>query len=149
MNAFLTTSPEVWRCAAVGLLFAFYSLESATPLWYFYWMWFIAGVLTQGPGMLLTDLLPLLFPSLGFLHPSWSPYLQPEQAGKFWTFWGFFFLDLYFIPLGLVAGYFIFKWRRSILEKEGERHPKIGALLQSIGLPFVLLARSLKKSLKK
>ncbi len=144
VNAFLTTSPEVWRCAAVGLLFAFYELESAVPLWYFYWMWFIAGI-TQGPGMLLTDLLPVL---LGLPRLP-SGYLQPEQVGKFWTFWGFFFLDLYLIPLGLVAGYFIIKWRRSVLEKEGRSNPIFLAILQGVGLPFVLLWQGLKKGFKK
>jgi len=148
VSTLLTTSPEVWRSAAIGLLFAFYGLESVAPLWYFYWMWFIAGALTQGPVMLVTDLLPALFPSLGFLHQSWSGYLTPEQAGKFWTYWGFFFLDCYFIPLGLVAGYFIIKWRKSILEKEGRRHTLFWAFLQGIALPFVLLRQGLKKAFK-
>lgn len=144
----LTTSPEVWRSAATGLLFAFYSLESASPLWYFYWFWFIAGALTQGPAMLVFDLLPVLFPSLGFLRYSWSPYLDPAQAGKFWHYWGFFFLDCYFIPLGLVAGYYIVKWRKGILEKEGERHALLWGFLQGLGLPLVLLRQSLKGASK-
>ena len=135
----LSTSPEVWRATTFGLLYAFYSLGSAVPLWYFYWGWFVAGV-TQGPGMLITDLLPVL---LGLGRPYESPYLSPEQAGKFWHYWGFFFLDEYLLPLGLVAGYFIIKWRISVLEKEDERHPRSWGFLEGIGLPFVLLRRRL------
>lgn len=145
INTLLGATPELYRSIAFGLLIAFYSLASANPLWYFYWTWFIAGALTQGPTMLVTDLLPALFPSLGFLRASWSPYLTPEQVGNFWNYWGYFFLDCYFIPLGLVAGYFIIKWRKSVLEKEGERHPLFWGFWEGIGLPYVLIWRNLKK----
>ncbi|MEW6717133.1 MAG: hypothetical protein AB1345_06500 [Chloroflexota bacterium] len=131
----LSASPEVWRSAALGLLFAFYGLGSARPLWYYYWTWAWAGIV-----MPLGEL-PKLFGAAGV---PWSPYFAPEQAGRFWHYWGFALLDAYILPLALVAWYYIFQWRKSALEKEGERHVKLSAFLESIGLPWVLLRRAMK-----
>jgi hypothetical protein len=135
-NTLLAAGPEFWRSTAIGLLFAFYALGSAKPLWYFYWGWFL-GAVTMYPGEILR--------LLGFIEIPWSPYLRPEEAGMFWHYWGNFFLDAYIVPLGLVAGYFIIRWRRSVLEKEGERHPGFWGFWEGIGLPFVLLGRALKR----
>ncbi|MEW6405266.1 MAG: hypothetical protein AB1649_26025 [Chloroflexota bacterium] len=131
----LSASPEVWRSAALGLLLAFYSLGSARPLWYYYWTWAWAGIV-----MPLGEL-PKLFGAAGV---PWSPYFAPEQAGRFWHYWGFALLDAYILPVALVAWYYIFQWRKSVLEQEGERHPGFWAFWEGIGLPWVLLWRTIK-----
>jgi len=131
----LSGSCEIWRSSAIGLLFAFYALGSAKPLWYWYWTWFVGGVV-QGSGMLAI--------AVGQIEDPMKSYLRPEQAGFFWHYWGFFILDLYLLPLGLVAGYFIIKWRGDALEKENARHPRFWGFWEGIGLPFVMLRRLLK-----
>jgi len=131
----LSSSPEVWRSAALGLLFAFYGLGSAKPLWYFYWTWAWAGII-----MPLGELPKLL----GGAGVPWSGYFAPEQARMFWHYWGFALLDAYVLPLAVVTWYYIFQWRKSALENEGERRVKVSAFLESIGLPYVLLWRAMK-----
>ncbi|MBM3144612.1 MAG: hypothetical protein FJ010_06505 [Chloroflexi bacterium] len=133
----LSSSPEIWRSTAVGLLFAFYCLGSAKLLWPYYWTWAWAGII-----MPLAEL-PKLFGAAGV---PWSPYFAPEQAGMFWHTCGFALLDAYIIPLAPVVFFYIFEWRKSELEKEGERHIGISAFLETIGLWWVLLWRAMKHS---
>jgi hypothetical protein len=131
----LSGSPEIWRSTAVGLIFAFYGPDSARSLWYYYWAWAWAGIV-----MPLAEL-PKLFGAAGV---PWSSYFAPEQAGMFWHYWGFALLDAYILPLALVVWFYIFQWRKGVLEKEGERRVMLSAFLESIGLPLVLLWRAMK-----
>lgn len=140
LETFLTTSPEVWSATAFGLFFAFYSLRSANFFWYFCWPLFWAGVVMYGAE------LPKFF---GFSGVPWSPYLVPEEIGKFWHYWGWFFTDAYIVPVGLVAMYFIIEWRKGVLKKEGEHWAGFWAFWEGIGLPWVLLWRGLKKVFRK
>lgn len=129
----LQATPELYRITAFGLLFAFYSLESAHPFWCFMWFYMISW--------------PFQFVGVSGAQPIWvNPTLYATQ--DFWHSWGYFFVDAYAIPVGLVAAYYIIKWRRSVLAKEGERHPRFWGFWEGIGLPYVLLWRGLKKALE-
>ncbi len=129
LNTFITASPELYRATAFGFLIAFYRLDSAAPLWYFYWIWAWAGIVMYGAEI------PKLFGGAGV---PWSEYFK---GGEFWHNWGYSLLDAYIVPLAFVAMYYIIKWRKAVLKKEGERHLMISAVLEGIGLWWVLLWR--------
>ncbi len=129
----LQATPELYRITAFGLLFAFYSLESARPAWYFWWIYI---------------LFPLQLVGISGAPPPWiDPVLYATQG--FWHSWGYFFVDAYGMAVGAVAMYYIFKWRISVLKKEGERHPRFWGFWECIGLPWVLIARGLKRAFRK
>lgn len=137
--AILHQSEVPWYAISFGLLFAFYNLESAKPLWYCLYIWFWAGLFMYGPELLR---------ALGLINFV-SPYLSPEQAANFWNYWGWFISDALIAVVGFAAMFYIIKWRKSVLEKEGEHYLKTSAFLEGIGLWWVLLSRGLKKAFKK
>ncbi len=99
--AFFNVSETFWYALAYGLLFAFFSLRSAKPLWYS--MFFIAifwnlqtlSLLSQAVGVDITLRGP----------PTLDSYFR---SGKFWNDWGWFISDMIVdIPMALVSLYFI------------------------------------------
>ncbi|MEW6405265.1 MAG: hypothetical protein AB1649_26020 [Chloroflexota bacterium] len=133
-TALLTLVIEPYSITAFGLLLAFYNLDSAKPLWYFCWPYFWVGIV-----MPFSTTLPSALP----------PYLSAQYRGEFWRSWGLFLVDADALIFGLIAMFFIIKWRRNILEQEGERHPGFWAFWEGMGLPYVFLWRTIEKLFKR
>jgi hypothetical protein len=100
----LTLSETFWYALAYGILFAFYKLESANPLWYF--MFFLAVFWTLQTVMLTAQALGIQWTMEG--PPTFQSYFM--YSNNFWDTWGWFISDMILdVPMAIVPIYYIIK----------------------------------------
>jgi hypothetical protein len=101
---FLTLSETFWYALAYGILFAFYKLESANPLWYF--MFFLAVFWSLQTVMLTAQAFGLQWTMVG--PPTFQSYFI--YSNNFWDTWGWFISDMILdVPMAIVPLYYIIK----------------------------------------
>jgi hypothetical protein len=101
---FLTLSETFWYALAYGILFAFYKLESANPLWYF--MFFLAVFWNLQTIMLTAQAFGLQWTMEG--PPTLQSYFM--YSNDFWDTWGWFISDMILdVPMAVISIYYILK----------------------------------------
>jgi len=100
----LTLSETFWYALAYGILFAFYKLESANPLWYF--MFFLAVFWNLQSIMLTSQALGIPWTMEG--PPTFQSYFN--YSNDFWHTWGWFISDMILdVPMAIISIYYIIK----------------------------------------